>query len=76
MANNEIAPALEESSASSTTTDQKHAEAVVVSEETYNSPTKKSKAALWRRVVGLVWDSVEGDKRHQRYVKKLDTFLL
>lgn len=30
----------------------------------------------WRRLVGLIWDSVEGDARNRRYVQKLDGFLL
>jgi hypothetical protein len=39
-----------------------------------NSEQKKS---TWRRwLVGLVWDSVEGDARNRRYVQKLDNYLL
>jgi len=34
------------------------------------------KSTWWRRAVGLIWDSVEGDARNRRYVQKLDTFLL
>ncbi|KAJ9134340.1 Pantothenate transporter liz1 [Pleurostoma richardsiae] len=33
------------------------------------------KTSWWRRLVGLIWDSVEGDPRDRRYVQKLDTFL-
>lgn len=29
-----------------------------------------------RSLVGLVWNSVEGDAKNRRYVQKLDTFLL
>ena len=36
--------------------------------------TKRS--SWWRRLVGLIWDSVEGDARNRRYVQKLDGFLL
>lgn len=34
------------------------------------------KTSLWRRVVGLVWDSVEGDPEYRQYVQRLDTFFL
>lgn len=39
-------------------------------------PEGKKPTNWWRRTVGLVWDSVEGDARNRRYVQKLDTFLL
>ncbi|KAI0010795.1 major facilitator superfamily domain-containing protein [Xylariaceae sp. FL0662B] len=29
----------------------------------------------WRRFVGFVWDSVDGDPRDRRYIQKLDTYL-
>ncbi|OAA57988.1 pantothenate transporter liz1 [Niveomyces insectorum RCEF 264] len=32
-------------------------------------------SSWWRWLVGLVWDSVEGDARNRRYVQKLDLFL-
>ncbi|KAL2875195.1 hypothetical protein SGCOL_009628 [Colletotrichum sp. CLE4] len=28
----------------------------------------------WRKIVGLVWDSVEGDPEYRKYVQRLDTF--
>ncbi|KXH61893.1 pantothenate transporter liz1, partial [Colletotrichum nymphaeae SA-01] len=28
----------------------------------------------WRKIVGLVWDSVDGDPEYRRYVQRLDTF--
>lgn len=30
----------------------------------------------WRKVVGLIWDSVEGDPEYRKYVQRLDTFFL
>ncbi|VUC33067.1 unnamed protein product [Clonostachys rosea] len=33
------------------------------------------KRSTWRRLVGYVWDSVDGDPRDRRYIQKLDTFL-
>ncbi|EXJ77142.1 hypothetical protein A1O3_10300 [Capronia epimyces CBS 606.96] len=39
------------------------------------SAESKKSTSWWRRAVGLVWDSVEGDERNRRYVQKLDTFL-
>lgn len=49
------------------------ATAVVVVEA---SPEDRAKTSLWRRVVGLVWDSVEGDPEYRKYVQRLDTFFL
>lgn len=30
----------------------------------------------WRKIVGLVWDSVDGDPEYRKYVQRLDTFFL
>jgi MFS transporter, ACS family, pantothenate transporter len=30
----------------------------------------------WRKIVGYVWDSVEGDVEYRRYVQRLDLFFL
>ncbi|OAP54783.1 hypothetical protein AYL99_11231 [Fonsecaea erecta] len=38
-------------------------------------PVPRKTTQWWRRVLGLVWDSVEGDARNRRYVQKLDSFL-
>jgi ACS family pantothenate transporter-like MFS transporter len=35
-----------------------------------------TKSSWGRYLVGLVWDSVDGDPRNRRYVQKLDSFLL
>lgn len=43
-------------------------------EDAASQPPKNK--SVWRRVVGLVWDSVEGDERNRKYVQKLDGFLL
>jgi hypothetical protein len=37
---------------------------------------ESTKSSWGRYLVGLVWDSVEGDARNRRYVQKLDSFLL
>ncbi|KAL1897953.1 hypothetical protein Sste5346_003805 [Sporothrix stenoceras] len=42
------------------------------STESFSPPPKSS---WWRWIIGLVWDSVEGDARNRRYVQKLDLFL-
>lgn len=39
-------------------------------------PRETIKTPLWRRIVGLVWDSVEGDPEYRKYVQRLDTFFL
>jgi hypothetical protein len=49
---------------------------VVDGHETPSSTEPKATTNWWRRIVGLIWDSVEGDARNRRYVQKLDTFLL
>ncbi|KAJ4265962.1 hypothetical protein NW762_003935 [Fusarium torreyae] len=33
------------------------------------------KQPIWRRVLGIFWDSVDGDPRDRRYIQKLDTYL-
>lgn len=35
-----------------------------------------SKQSLWRRVVGVVWDSLDGSPRERQYIRKLDSFML
>ncbi|KAK7699769.1 hypothetical protein SLS64_011381 [Diaporthe eres] len=40
------------------------------------SPGQTIKTPLWRRIIGLVWDSVEGDPEYRKYVQRLDTFFL
>lgn len=40
------------------------------------SPAEPTKTSLWRKIVGLVWDSVEGDPEYRKYVQRLDTFFL
>lgn len=57
-----------------TETSPKHVGAVVSVVE--SSTLGKDKTVWWRWLVGLVWDSVEGDARNRRYVQKLDWFLL
>ena len=54
-------------------TDQRDATTSVV--EVPPAPTKQ-KRVWWRWVVGLFWDSVEGDPRYRRYMYKLDGILL
>jgi hypothetical protein len=39
-------------------------------------PPSKPHSSWWRKIVGLIWDSVEGDPRNRKYVQKLDNFLL
>ena len=34
------------------------------------------KQPIWRRVLGIFWDTVEGDTRDRRYIQKLETYLL
>ena len=31
---------------------------------------------IWRRALGVIWDSADGDPKNRRYVRKLDSFLL
>ncbi|KAM5355066.1 hypothetical protein ACJ41O_001712 [Fusarium nematophilum] len=62
-----VATATEQSPSSST---DEEVQTPVTSPEA--APRKRS---TWRRVVGFVWDSVDGDPRDRRYIQKLDTFL-
>lgn len=41
-----------------------------------SNPEEVEKSPLWRRALGLIWDSAEGDKRNRKYVQKLDAYLL
>ncbi|KAJ4289671.1 hypothetical protein N0V90_011000 [Kalmusia sp. IMI 367209] len=45
----------------------------VVTKKEPSLPQGKT-TSLWRRIVGLVWDSVEGDPEYRRYVQRLDRF--
>jgi hypothetical protein len=40
-----------------------------------NSESLK-KQSQWRKVLGVFWDSVDGEQRDRKFVQKLDTFLL
>lgn len=33
------------------------------------------KTSWWRRIVGFVWDSVEGEPRDRKYVQKVDAYM-
>lgn len=37
------------------------------------TPIKRS---LWRQLLGLIWDTFEGDPEERRFVRKVDYFLL
>lgn len=45
-------------------------------EEVAPASLDNGKRPLWRRIAGVAWDTVEGDPRDRRYIRKLDTFLL
>lgn len=34
------------------------------------------KLSLWRRFLGLIWDTFDGDPEERRFVRKVDYFLL
>ncbi|KAL1853197.1 hypothetical protein VTK73DRAFT_9057 [Phialemonium thermophilum] len=53
----------------------KNGSSVVAERELGSPPRDPSSTTLWRRTVGLLWDSVEGDRRNRKYVQKLDNFL-
>lgn len=40
------------------------------------SSEEKGNTSVWRKIVGLVWDSVEGDPEYRRYIQRLDTLFL
>ncbi|KAL4815135.1 major facilitator superfamily domain-containing protein [Aspergillus spinulosporus] len=42
---------------------------------TVNEGSSPKKTSLWRRCVGLVWDTVEGEPEERRFVRKVDWFL-
>ena len=33
-------------------------------------------ASLWRRIMGVVWDSLQGEPEYRQYVQKLDRVFL
>ncbi|KAF2437252.1 pantothenate transporter liz1, partial [Karstenula rhodostoma CBS 690.94] len=43
-----------------------------VAESTSTQTEDGKKASLWRRIVGVVWDSLEGEPEYRRYVQRLD----
>jgi ACS family pantothenate transporter-like MFS transporter len=47
---------------------------IAVTEVNTGSDVKTT--SRWRKIVGYVWDSVEGDPEYRRYVQRLDLFFL
>lgn len=43
---------------------------------TETNPSQEQKSPWWRRILGLVWDSAEGDPEYRAYVQRLDLFFL
>lgn len=41
-----------------------------------NTGSEVKTTSRWRKIVGYVWDSVEGDPEYRRYVQRLDLFFL
>ncbi|OTB00197.1 hypothetical protein M426DRAFT_268110 [Hypoxylon sp. CI-4A] len=39
------------------------------------SQESQKPTSWWRRLVGLVWNTAEGDEKNRKYVQKLDSFL-
>lgn len=37
-----------------------------------NTPSAVRRTNWWRKIVGYVWDTVEGDREYRRYVTRLD----
>ena len=52
----------------------KQAASATVSEASIDH--QEIKIPRWRRVVGLVWDSFEGEPRDRKYIQKLDGYML
>lgn len=51
----------------------KEVSTATVSNDSINSEVTTSR---WRRIVGLVWDSAEGEPRNRKYVQKVDAYML
>ncbi|OHE93855.1 pantothenate transporter liz1 [Colletotrichum orchidophilum] len=66
-----IAPVAASDTASDVDKNPKDAVPVTVTEAASEAEGKPS---WWRKAVGLVWDSVEGDPEYRKYVQRLDTF--
>lgn len=80
-----MAPATEitPTTVSDSTSDNDHdisktgAHTTAVSDSSVESPEERKKTSLWRRIVGLVWDSVDNpDPEYRRYVQRLDRIFL
>lgn len=41
-----------------------------------NTGIEVKNTSRWRKIVGYVWDSVEGDPEYRQYVQRLDLFFL
>lgn len=47
-----------------------------VAESTSTETGHAKQGSLWRRIVGVVWDSLEGEPEYRRYVQRLDRIFL
>ncbi|ERT03321.1 uncharacterized protein SPSK_09073 [Sporothrix schenckii 1099-18] len=71
----DTSPSKSKSSATSHVVTEVDSDSALVSPASAEPLAPPAKSTWWRWLVGLVWDSVEGDARNRRYVQKLDLFL-
>ncbi|KAK1671242.1 pantothenate transporter liz1 [Colletotrichum godetiae] len=64
-----IAPVVVSGTTSDADKNAKDTAPVIVTNSVPENPRSR-----WRKIVGLVWDSVEGDPEYRKYVQRLDTF--
>lgn len=56
-----------------------HVETPVAEESSSDGPNASEspkRVSVWRRLLGLIWDTFEGDPEERKFVRKVDYFLL
>ena len=51
-------------------------EVTIASTVLSDPPDNEVTSSWWRRIIGLVWDTAEGDPRNRKYVQKIDMYML
>jgi hypothetical protein len=71
--NSDFTPSPEASTSTPDLLDSKNQVIVTTKDQSSEAPEKLS---LWRRFVGLFWDSYVADPRERKYIQKVDLHLL
>lgn len=57
-------------------TNSKESSTVTAENRVIPSRTESHSTLTWRKIVGLIWDTAEGDPEYRKYVQRLDLIFL